>query len=330
MERFIRIFAVLLVLVLLLSFTSTSYAQGFKNLKAYYRGIKIFRNNNMVKIDIEPFIINGTTFVPLRALAELLDKEVDWDGKNYRIHIKDKGGNFGELYKIIQEQKETIEKQEARIKELEERLAKYEQSSLKDLEKRLNKEYGQYKDIKFDIKLEETRTEIKVKIYTDLKENKNNLKDLRAKGFNEYLKNIINEVRKEIRNKAIVGALIDSNKDNEILTFILNIGNSVDISFAVDRIEELELLLEWKYADNNGINELRLEKDDDEIEIILYVDRSKWNDLRESKQEELLEEIYKEIRKHFDGEIEGEIRNYSNNKKIYEFRYNKKGNVSIE
>lgn len=330
MKRFRRIFTVLLVFVLILSFASTANAKGHKNLKAYYRGIKIFRNNNLIKIDMEPFIIDGTTYVPLRALAELLEKEVDWDGKNYKITIKDKGGKNSELYKIIEEQRVTIEKQDARIKELEKQLEKYEpKSDLRDLERKLNRDFGKYKDVKFDIKLEETRTEIRLKISVDYKDYKNKLKSLSVEGFNGYLKDVINEVRKDFYNKAIVGSLVDTNKGNEILTFTLNYGNNVGIIFSVDRIEEMELLLHWKYSGSNGIKDISLE-DDDEIEITIYVDKGKWNGLKESKQEEILEGIYKDIRKYFNDDIEGEIRNNSNNKKLYEFEYNKNGYVTID
>ncbi|WFA08568.1 stalk domain-containing protein [Tissierella sp. Yu-01] len=330
MKRFRRIFASLLVLVLVLSFASTTYADSHKNLRAHYKGIKIFRNDNMMKIDMEPFIIDGTTYVPLRSLAELLDKEVNWDGKNFKIHIKDKGGKNSELYKIIEEQKETIRKQDARIKELEKLLEKNDPNSeLKDLEKRLNRDFGKYKDIEFEIKLEEKNTEIRIKIVVDFKDYKDELKDIRTEGFNEYLKNIINQVRKEFYYKAIFGNFVDTNKGNEILSFTLNHGNNVGIVFSVDRIEEMELLLHWKYSGSNGIKDIRLEEDD-EIEITIYVDKNKWNDLKEPKQEEVLESIYKDIRKTFDEEIEGEIRNDSNGKTLYEFEYDRKGYVSID
>jgi hypothetical protein len=61
------------------------------------QSVTISYNVNDIKIDhvskmpqeesLNPFIYNGSTFVPLRYIAENLDKEVTWDDKTKTIHI---------------------------------------------------------------------------------------------------------------------------------------------------------------------------------------------------------------------------------------------------
>ena len=67
-----------------------------KVITATYNNIKIYVDGN--KIDpkdangnpVEPFIYNGTTYLPVRAIGEALGKSVEWDGVNSTVYI---GGN---------------------------------------------------------------------------------------------------------------------------------------------------------------------------------------------------------------------------------------------
>lgn len=54
-----------------------------------YRGISIQVNGQTVAIPggREPFILNGSTYVPLRLVAEALGAVVRWDGENSRVLI---------------------------------------------------------------------------------------------------------------------------------------------------------------------------------------------------------------------------------------------------
>ena len=64
-----------------------------KSLSATYNNIKIVidgktitprdANGNIV----EPFVVNGTTYLPVRAVADALGKEVYWDGPNYTVYL---------------------------------------------------------------------------------------------------------------------------------------------------------------------------------------------------------------------------------------------------
>lgn len=43
---------------------------------------------------VEPMIYNGTTYLPVRAVAQAFGKEVYWDGPNYTVYLGDMDGKL--------------------------------------------------------------------------------------------------------------------------------------------------------------------------------------------------------------------------------------------
>lgn len=63
-----------------------------------YVGAKVKLNGNLVKFNSQyPIIENGTTLVPIRAVSEMLNADVKWDGDNGIVYI-DKGGKEIKLH----------------------------------------------------------------------------------------------------------------------------------------------------------------------------------------------------------------------------------------
>lgn len=52
----------------------------------YVDGVKMVPTDANGK-QVETFVYNGTTYVPLRAVSQYLDKSVSWDGENQRAYI---------------------------------------------------------------------------------------------------------------------------------------------------------------------------------------------------------------------------------------------------
>ncbi|MEK4003225.1 copper amine oxidase N-terminal domain-containing protein [Paenibacillus sp. FSL H3-0333] len=55
---------------------------------------KIIVNGNQVKTQTQPKIINGTVYVPIRAVAEGFDASIQWDNKSKIVYV-DSDPNFG-------------------------------------------------------------------------------------------------------------------------------------------------------------------------------------------------------------------------------------------
>lgn len=74
--------------------STVTFAQSIeKTITAVYNNIKIFVNGEeVVPKDangevVEPFISNGTTYLPVRALANALGQDVTWDGETNSVYI---------------------------------------------------------------------------------------------------------------------------------------------------------------------------------------------------------------------------------------------------
>jgi hypothetical protein len=80
-----------LLLIFLFVFMGTVTAEiTYKTITVELRNIQIYVNNQKINSEIEPFIFGGRTFVPVRMVAELFNKEVVWDGDANKIFINDK------------------------------------------------------------------------------------------------------------------------------------------------------------------------------------------------------------------------------------------------
>lgn len=55
---------------------------------AQAKDIAIYVDNTQIETEVPPVLINGRTMVPLRAVCEAMDCQVEWDGENEEITIK--------------------------------------------------------------------------------------------------------------------------------------------------------------------------------------------------------------------------------------------------
>ena len=63
-------------------------------IEAVYNDINIVVDGKKVNSDSEPFISEGTTYLPVRAVAEALDKPVYWDGDTSTVYIGKYSGSL--------------------------------------------------------------------------------------------------------------------------------------------------------------------------------------------------------------------------------------------
>lgn len=79
--------------------TTTAPAVTTKTLTASYPGISIYLNNSLlIPKDangsvVAPFIVNGTTYLPVRAIANALNLAVDWNSSSYTITLNSSDQN---------------------------------------------------------------------------------------------------------------------------------------------------------------------------------------------------------------------------------------------
>ena len=344
-SKFGKKLSLLIVAILIMSSLATVvYAAGHKEtLTAIFRNITIYRNNKLVELELEedmyePFIVNGRTYVPLRAVSNIFDKEIIWDGTNYRIYINDKAGqpsteDVDKYLKIIMDKQNEINTLKAKVAELEKELEslKSKSISLSDLEKELNKKFDEYEKIEFEIDLAGNKDDIEVRIYVDLDDYWKEWDGLSKSKKEKYIKNIVNYIQDYYEDADISGFIEDEPLKEKLVEFYINKSGKlvIDHNPTDNRdkdIEDLEDYLNDKFGDFLGLEiSISLYGDEDEIEVRVDVDD--WDDLYEDEQEELLEDIYYYIRDEFSkADIYGYV--YDKRTKSYiDFEFRSKGRV---
>jgi len=90
-KSFFTRFILFLLLFYLVFFTTAYDRITYKTIEVEYHGIKININGAKIKMDLEPFIYDNSTYVPLKFIAEKLGKDIIWDDKTKTVDIFDKG-----------------------------------------------------------------------------------------------------------------------------------------------------------------------------------------------------------------------------------------------
>lgn len=68
-------------------------ATGSQNIRATYKNIKVAVNNTVVSLKdaqgrtVEPFVYNGTTYLPVRGVATALGQQVSWDTSTNTVYV---------------------------------------------------------------------------------------------------------------------------------------------------------------------------------------------------------------------------------------------------
>lgn len=220
-----------LVLTVGLFPTSSSASVATKNLQAKYNNIKVLYNGNTVSTTIEPFIVNGTTYIPLRMMAGVFNKDITWDGTSYTINVKDQADSqhAAELaardaqIRNLQDKIDSLNKE---ITDLEDELDDRDNDDdedfddrLSDLEKYLNKEYGDFEGLEWDITLDGDEDEIEVDVEIDLDEYGDDFDDLDTSDFEDLVEDIVNDIWDEFDEADVTGRIIDSYKDKKKYDF---------------------------------------------------------------------------------------------------------------
>ncbi len=151
-------YLVTLALIIALTFGLTGTAFGAQVVKV----IKVYANGKLLNLTDVPIMHKDRVYVPVRAMSEILGKNVDWDSAAYAVRVTDKpdaatDAKVKELENTITQLKNQLAEKDMQYLILQ---AQYEAlleegktMSLKDMQKQLNKEYDEYRDVEFDITL---------------------------------------------------------------------------------------------------------------------------------------------------------------------------------
>ena len=115
MKRSMRTLAVLLCCGVLLATVALAAGTYTKTLTAYYRDIKLSINGSLVVPKdvngnvVDPFIVDGTTYLPVRAVAEALGENVDWEGESATVLVTDPAPGIEGTWKAVKTSQEGVD-----------------------------------------------------------------------------------------------------------------------------------------------------------------------------------------------------------------------------
>lgn len=297
------------VAILVIGSSTVFAADNLTTLKGWFADIKIFNNGQQVQLDTKPLVINNTTYIPVRALANVLNKDIEWKQDTSSIHIADKpDANYNYVLMQLFEKQEQITKLEARVKELEAQLeAKTTKvSSLSDMQNYLNKEYGLYENIDFNVVVSGSASKITVKIYVDKGDN-SRWKNLSSTKIKNYVQDIVDDVKYYFPKASIEGYIENDYNDRKEVDFYVNSSGKLVIdtdyyggSSGSGSRYDLEDDLNYYYGDYDGIDfYFTVDEYSSYIDIVIEVDEYYWNRWTTSKQNSFLKTIYNEASDEF-------------------------------
>lgn len=338
------------LLLIVFVFSSLSYAANNKKvLEAWYGTTNILYNGKNVTKEFEPFIANGTTYVPMRTISTIFNKTVGWNEKTATATITDKND-----VESVQFQN-TLLLKDIEISELKQKIEDLEKDlygdggsssrkSIKNLEKDLRSDYDRYERIDFDISLRTSNKDkdIDVRIEVDLDRDDYRWDDLSTRKKEDYVEDICNDILREYKDASITGYIRDTYDRKDLITFYTKSNGSVVVDFESNRdrdkdrdrdisIRDLERDLDDRYHDHfsDVPLDITISGNSKNIEYTVEVDygryKKEWKDLSDSKVERLMEDIYYDIdREYSKAEIEGYI--YDTDGRKHLGRYYKKSN----
>ena len=303
-------------LVLMILFTSLSYAAGSKRiekmLKAYYGTVQIIYNGENKTAQFDPFIVDGTTYVPLRTMSDIFNKNVAWDATTNTATVTDKPTESVEYWKnqIIVKDIE-ISNLKNKIDELEKENDDKDRGdkSLRDLEKDLQKEYGKYEGIKFDITLKGDSKDVDVRIEFDGRKYRDDWDDLSSRKITNFIEDICDDVLYEFSKADVEGYVRDTDDRKDVTTFYTKSSGKVvidDDDRDRDRDRDISLrdlerdLYDDYYDYFNDIKlDIKLKGDSKDVKCTVDIDyykyKKEWNKLTDKEIEKFMSKIYEDI-----------------------------------
>lgn len=214
-------------------------ATGANNeVKGVYKNMRIVNNGAVLNLpaDQQSVIINGWTYLPVRAMGEALGQEVTWGGTADPNSVYVSGGTGGlsveehnKRLMELNEAKQKVAAKEAEIKTLNEKIKKLEEENKKtggsvnntDLENRIIKnlsDNSRYNRVRFDIKIKERSSRsVDADIRIDRADNSDWVR-LSTSMKKELAEEIVKEIQRDYKDYTVNG-YFDADRTADSLEF---------------------------------------------------------------------------------------------------------------
>lgn len=346
---------VALILVVVLSTSMAFGLSGKKAIDAYYQNIKIYKDGSLLNTTQEPFIYNGTTYVPLRDVTESFGYDVKWNGVASSITLTSTGNmsntEIANLrYQLQQKQieintlKYEIDKLKKELKDDDKDDDKDDKDLEKEIEDEIEDDYEEYKDGKYDIEVKDidvdvSSKKVKIELKIDADKDKKEWEDRKKGDFEDYIEDICKMAAKKA-DRDIELTVKDKSNDkageyeyDESKSKFKVEEQAGDDDDDEDEDDEEDYIKDKinrsydKYENGSKDIDLKVEKVDvgsRKVEIKLEMDVDKndeeWEDRDKSDFRDLMEDICEMAAKKTDKDVEIELQDKDEDK-VADYEY---------
>ncbi|MDN9008499.1 copper amine oxidase N-terminal domain-containing protein [Brevibacillus laterosporus] len=207
---------------------TTDAAVVKKNVLASYNNVKVKYNGYEVPTSTEPFIVNGTTYIPVRMMAGVFNKNVDWDQASYTVSVTDREDpTVASLKAQLASKDSTIANLEKQLKDAKDDLARKDDKKssdsddLEDLEDKIRDKYEDWEDIDWDISLDGDEDDIEITIEFSMDDDEDLFNDRDKDDLKDFVTKICKMVWDDdaFEDADITGTITDSDDDDDLYDF---------------------------------------------------------------------------------------------------------------
>ncbi|MCG9969706.1 copper amine oxidase N-terminal domain-containing protein [Pelotomaculum terephthalicicum JT] len=319
-----RIITVLLSLAIMMMTAMTAEATVAKApINVDYQDIVIYVNGNAVSVQAneEPFIYDSRTFLPVRALAEALNLNVEWIGEAKAVKIS--GNTTTDINSLaekdleIQNLKLQISQKDSEIQSLNDKIASLESNDdIGSLEDELISDYDYLEDVKIeDISLDGDEDDVDVNIEVDLNDYADEWEYLDDSDIEDWIEDLVGSIQDGLSDYTVVdGEIIDIDSDDVLVEFYKDGDDSLEVDFgdedyrsdtdAEDVEDDLKGDSYYVSSIEFTVTSVNYDEDDDNVTVKLEaVDddaATEWEDLTSSTINSKVKDICKDIAETFD------------------------------
>ena len=220
-----------------------------KTLKATFRDIKV-TYNGVVKNVPEPFAVDGTTYLPVRAISEVLNAGVNWDAATSTVKITQAPTNTAEIESLKQQLNTATYELAVAQREVQQLKAQLEEDDKNDdtstgtdiSDSAVKKTLGIIEDtfedeyrIEWSFDLVKTSSgKLDLEISYDSRDDEARFNHLSSSELEDFVEDICETIRTYHDNIEIIGSIADSRSDWEKGDFVYSKSDKMDFSLMSD------------------------------------------------------------------------------------------------
>ncbi len=258
----------------ILGATAVTAQSGTQNLQATYRNIRVTYNGVTQNIANEPFLVNGSTYVPLRAIGDIFGANATWDPASNTVILA--GGSASSNSDEITQLNYQIAALQKELSEANAELAQYKANSstgsisgttsgsnitvqqIEAMEDTLNNEFADYfSGISFDFDLKKSSSRFILSISYNKSAQNNAFDKLGTRQIDFFLETVCEAITQRHQGMSIEGTIAYNSTDKYTFTYTKAGSYSGE---AVIELEESDIedyiLDEYSTLDSTGIDSI--------------------------------------------------------------------------